>query len=149
MLSKQGNKTVRRSRRCRVARIQDAGVRISIIVLLCSLVAINAFGQPQSKRSSSGTERAACEAVPHDPTRAPDLEDAHATWCGWVHHSIDQVRRSHGFMRGLNIPDEVTVALRTQEEVRDYLESMLDASMRQTLSDQEYILRILGVFEEA
>src|SRR5690625_2547005 len=118
---------------------------ISIVMLACSLVAIEAFGQPPSATTSK--EASLHDVVSASGATSPQAQPKNAipAWRTKVEHWIAAQRTQHPIVRSMSLPEDISVELRTKAQVGEYVDGFLDASAREMLASQDKILRTLDV----
>lgn len=119
-------------------------MRTSIVVLMlaCSLVAVDAFGQPLSDVSE---HQATPESAPQGVARCSAPAHAAPTWCEKVERWVDAQRAYHGFYRAMALPEDISIAHQDKRQVAEYIDRFFDKSTREMLGNQEKILRALDV----
>ena len=125
--------TVRRTQR---------GIGLAMMMLACSLVAIDAFGQPLDETSEES-------AAGHPPMRSlkPCAVDQDTTeaWRERIEPWIRHQQWIHGLGRVMSLPETICVDLKTREQVGEYIDQMMDAKTVAQLGEQERILRALNL----
>src|SRR5690625_4394403 len=100
---------------------------ISIVMLACSLVAIEAFGQPPSATTSK--EASLHDVVSASGATSPQAQPKNAipAWRTKVEHWIAAQRTQHPIVRSMSLPEAISIKVKTKAQVGVYIEGFVYA----------------------